>query len=90
MAFAKKNNRTGALECAGVHLVTNSAYPGEALISFGFPAVPPKGPPPPPLHADTIIAHWLRLESLSLHVELDIFNMASEQVGRLQVFSSLC
>lgn len=51
VAFGKKNKRTGALVCAGVHLVTNSTYPGEALISFGFPAVPP-------LHVDTIIAHW--------------------------------
>lgn len=37
----KKNKRTGAPVCASVRLVTNSPHPGEALISFGLPAVPP-------------------------------------------------
>lgn len=41
VAFGKKNKRISALVCAGVHLVTNSTYPGVPLISFSFPAVFP-------------------------------------------------
>lgn len=56
VAFRKKNKRTGALVCAGVHLVTNSTYPGEALIRLRLSRCHPLPPAACGYHYGALVA----------------------------------